>query len=239
MDSLIEKAKERIKKAERLVAFTGAGISVASGIPPFRGPSGLWSKYDPSILDIDFFFSNPSKSWKYIKQIFYEYLLKDVKPNPAHIAIAKLACPVITQNIDNLHQAAGSKDVIEFHGTAQTLVCMDCSKRFNRDRVDLSADIPRCDCGGILKPDFVFFGEQIPKDALEKSFMLAQICDVMLVVGTTGQIMPASQIPFLAKNNGAFIIEINPDPSNYTGEITDIFLQYKAEEVLPKLVEGV
>ncbi|AEA33505.1 SIR2 family NAD-dependent protein deacylase [Hippea maritima] len=239
MYSLIEKAKEKIRKAERLVAFTGAGISITSGIPPFRGPGGLWSKYDPSILDIDFFISNPKQSWKYIKEIFYEYLLKDVKPNPAHVALAKLTCPVITQNIDNLHQAAGSEDVIEFHGTAQTLVCMDCSKRFNRNNIDLSVDIPRCDCGGVLKPDFVFFGEQIPKDALDKSFMLAQICDVMLVVGTTGEIMPASQIPIFAKNNGAFIIEVNPNPSNYTGGITDIFLQYKAEEVLPKLVEGV
>ncbi len=238
MNELIEKAKEEIKRSKRLVGFTGAGISVASGIPPFRGPNGLWSKYDPSMLDIDFFLNNTKESWKLIKEIFYSFLLKDIKPNPAHIALAKLGCPVITQNIDNLHQAAGSKDVVEFHGTAETLVCISCGKKFKRDEVDFEAEIPRCKaCGGILKPDFVFFKEPIPKDAFDKSIELAKTCDCMLVIGTTGEIMPASQIPYIAKRSGAFIIEVNPNPSNYTYEITDIFLQGKAEEILPKLID--
>jgi NAD-dependent deacetylase len=238
LDILIDAARAKLEKCEKLVAFTGAGISVASGIPPFRGPDGLWSKYDPSAFDIDFFLNNTKESWRLIKEIFYSFLLKDVKPNPAHISLAKLGCPVITQNIDNLHQAAGSKDVVEFHGTAETLVCMSCGRKFKRDEVDFESEIPTCKaCGGILKPDFVFFKEPIPKDAFDKSIELAKTCDCMLVIGTTGEIMPASQIPYIAKRNGAFIIEINPNPSNYSYDIADIFLQGKAEEILPKLID--
>ncbi len=232
----IEKAKELIESAEKPVAFTGAGISVASGIPPFRGPDGLWSKYDPVVFDIDFFMSNPEESWRFIKEIFYRFLT-DVKPNPAHYAIAKLNCPVITQNIDNLHQEAGSREVIEFHGTAKTLTCMKCGTKYPFDKSVFENIPPRCKhCGGILKPDFVFFKEPIPQDALTRSFQLAETCDLMIVVGTTGEIMPASQIPYVAKRHGATIIEINPKPSNYTGEITDLFLQDRAEEVLPLIV---
>ena len=125
--SKIREAAKRIKNSKKFVAFTGAGISVASGIPPFRGPDGLWSKYDPSCFDIDYFLAHPKESWKLIKKIFYGFL-KDVRPNPAHYALAKFNCPVITQNIDNLHQEAGSEDVVEYHGTAETLVCMKCGK---------------------------------------------------------------------------------------------------------------
>lgn len=235
----IKEAAERIKRSKRLVAFTGAGISVASGIPPFRGPDGLWSKYDPSCFDIDYFLAHPKESWGLIKKIFYGFL-KDVKPNPAHYALAKLNCPVITQNIDNLHQAAGSKDVVEYHGTAETLVCLNCGKRFKRSEIDFEKDIPTCpECNGLLKPDFVFFKEPIPRKAFDRSIELAKWCDTMLVIGTTGEIMPASRIPYIAKMDGAFIIEVNINPSNYTYEITDIFLQGKAEEILPRLVEEV
>ena len=238
MDEIKEAAK-RIRNSKRLVAFTGAGISVASGIPPFRGPDGLWSKYDPSCFDIDYFLAHPKESWKLIKEIFYGFL-EDIKPNPAHYALAKLNCPVITQNIDNLHQVAGSKDVVEYHGTAETLVCLNCGKRFKRGEIDFEKDVPTCpECNGLLKPDFVFFKEPIPKKAFDRSIELAKECDTMLVIGTTGEIMPASRIPYIAKMDGAFIIEVNINPSNYTYEITDIFLQGKAEEVLPKLVEEV
>ncbi len=239
MEQKIREAAKRIKASKRVVAFTGAGISVASGIPPFRGPDGLWSKYDPSCFDIDYFLAHPKESWKLIKEIFYGFL-QNVKPNPAHYALARLGCPVITQNIDNLHQKAGSKEVVEYHGTAETLVCMSCGKRFKREEVDFGSDIPSCKyCGGLLKPDFVFFKEPIPREAFERSVELAKGCDTMLVVGTTGEIMPASRIPYIAKMAGAGIIEVNIKPSNFTYEITDIFLRGKAEEVLPKLVDEV
>ena len=238
-----KKAAEIIKNAKNLVAFTGAGISVESGIPTFRGPTGLWSKYDPKILDIDFFIQNPKESWKYIKEIFYDYM-QDIKPNEAHYFLADLEKKgilkaVITQNIDNLHQKAGSKNVIEFHGTASKLECINCKNKFNSNEISLDILPPLCPkCKGILKPDFVFFKEPIPKDALEKSIYYSQNADVMLVIGTTGEIMPASELPFLAKQNGAKIIEINIEPSNYTNSITDIFLKDKATLASKKLKEN-
>ena len=233
MSELYKKAAELIKNSKKTVAFTGAGISVESGIPTFRGPTGLWSRYDPKILDIDYFTLNPKESWEKIKEIFYDYM-QNVKPNKAHYCLADLEKnflleAVITQNIDNLHQEAGNKNVIEFHGTAKKLVCMNCFKKYDSDEIDLSELPPLCPkCWGILKPDFVFFKEQIPKKALEKSLELAQECDLMLVIGTTGEIQPASQIPILAKQSGAKIIEINIEKSNYTDSITDIFLQQRA-----------
>ena len=233
MSELYKKVAKLIKNSTKAVAFTGAGISVESGIPTFRGPEGLWSKYNPKILDIDYFTLNPKESWEKIKEIFYDYM-QNIKPNKAHYFLAELEkndllkC-VITQNIDNLHQEAGSKNVIEFHGTAKKLLCMNCFKKYDKDEINLNDLPPLCPkCWGLLKPDFVFFKEPIPKNALEKSLEMAQNCDLMIVIGTTGEIQPASQIPILAKQNGAKIIEINIEKSNYTDTITDIFLQDKA-----------
>jgi len=228
-----KKAAQIIKNSKFLVAFSGAGISVESGIPPFRGPTGLWSKYDPKILDIDFFMSNPEISWKYIKEIFYDYM-QNVKPNKAHYFLAELEKKellkgIITQNIDNLHQKAGSENVVEFHGTASRLECTNCKNKYPSNFVSLESLPPLCPkCGGILKPDFVFFGEAIPSDAFEKSIYLMQNADTVLIIGTTGEIMPASELPYIAKKNKAKIIEINIEPSNYTNKITDIFLKAKA-----------
>jgi len=237
---MYQQAANLIKNSNYIVAFTGAGISVESGIPTFRGPTGLWSKYDPKILDINFFMQNPKESWKYIKEIFYDYM-QNINPNDAHKCLAWLEKNyplkgIITQNIDNLHQKAGSKNVIEFHGTASKLECINCKSKFNSSEISLENIPPLCPkCGGVLKPDFVFFGEPIPTDAFNKSIELATNCDLMIVIGTTGEIMPASQIPILAKQNGAKIIEINIEPSNYTNLITDIFLQDKATVACNKI----
>jgi len=235
-----KKAAEIIKSSDFLVAFSGAGISVESGIPPFRGPTGLWSKYDPKILDIDFFMTNPEVSWKYIKEIFYDYM-QNVKPNKAHYFLADLEKKgmlkgIITQNIDNLHQKAGSKNVVEFHGTASKLECIECKNKYPSNCISLEKLPPLCpNCGGVLKPDFVFFKEPIPAEAFEKSIYLMQNADAVLVIGTTGEIMPASELPYIAKKNGAKIIEINIEPSNYTNKITDIFLNEKATKAAEKL----
>ena len=235
-----KKAAKIIKNSKNLVAFTGAGISVESGIPPFRGPTGLWSKYDPKILDIDFFISHPDISWKYIKEIFYDYM-QNIKPNKAHYFLAELEQKgflkgIITQNIDNLHQKAGSKNVIEFHGTANKLQCIKCKSKYDINNISLNTLPPICPkCSGILKPDFVFFKEPIPADAFEKSIQLMQNADALLIIGTTGEIMPASELPFLAKQNGSKIIEINIEPSNFTNNITDIFLKNKATIASEKL----
>ncbi len=235
-----DKAVDLLRHSTYTTAFTGAGISVESGIPPFRGPGGLWSRYDPIVLDLDYFHQHPLDSWKVIKEIFYDFFGK-AHPNSAHFALAKMQNAgylknIITQNIDNLHQEAGSYDVIEFHGNSHTLVCTRCGKTFGIDEIDFDQLPVRCDaCGALVKPDFIFFGEGIPPGAYEKSLEAAQKADVFLVIGTTGEIMPASQIPIFAKQNGAKIIEVNTAVSNYTDRISDVFLQGKASDILTRI----
>ncbi len=239
---MIEKAAELIRNAKHITAFTGAGISVESGIPPFRGKNGLWNKFDPIFLDIDYFHQNPLKSWKFIKEIFYDFFGK-AKPNTAHLSLSKMEelgylDAIITQNIDNLHQQAGSKNVWEFHGTSRNLICSKCKKKYPAKNIDLSNLPPKCKkCKTILKPDFVFFGEPIPEIAGDKSFAETKLADIFLLIGTTGEIFPASIIPYEAKKNNVKIIEVNIQPSNYTNTITDIFLKGKATEIMSKLLK--
>lgn len=240
---LIKKAVEIINQANRVTAFTGAGISVESGIPPFRGEDGLWSKYDPKYLDIRYFRSNPKESWQLIKQIFYDFF-GEAEPNRAHTGLAEMEengylDAIITQNIDNLHQKAGSKTVYEFHGNSRQLVCVNCGNKLPVSELSLEYLPPYCKkCDNVYKPDFIFFGEQIPEPARTNSFKEAEVADVFLVIGSTGEVVPASQIPFIAKHNGAKIIEINTNYSNFTNEITDVFLQGKASKMVDKLVEA-
>lgn len=233
--SVIE-ASQVILEASCVTAFTGAGISVESGIPPFRGENGLWNRYNPQFLEIGYFLNRPEASWKLIKEIFYDYFGK-AEPNLAHTVLARMETAgllqtVITQNIDNLHQLAGSKNVLEFHGHSRTLICMDCTNIFSVGEIGLQSLPPLCKkCSGLLKPEFIFFGEGIPEPANSLSFKAAEESDVFLIVGSTGEIMPASMIPSVAKQRGAAIVEINIEPSLYTGAVTDIFLQGRATEV--------
>ncbi len=245
MDDLtpkLEEAAEYIRHSSRTVAFTGAGVSVESGIPPFRGKDGLWSKFDPVFLDIHYFHRYPEKSWALIKEIFYDFFGK-ARPNAAHYALAEMEKKgrlhsIITQNIDNLHYEAGSRQVYEFHGNSRNLICPRCSRIFPVRSVDLGSLPPKCpDCGSVLKPDFVFFGEPIPEPANTNSFGEASRAELFILIGTTGEIMPASRIPYEAKNNNVKIIEINIEPSTYTRTITDIYLNGKATEIMSLLLE--
>jgi len=237
----INQAVELLKASNYTTAFTGAGISVESGIPPFRGETGLWSKYDPIVLDINYFNSNPLESWSVIKEIFYDFFGK-AKPNAAHYALAEMEDAgmlqnIITQNIDNLHRAGGSNIVYEFHGNSHTLICTNCLKKYKINDINFNSLPILCkNCNSLVKPDFIFFGEGIPTEAYQKSIEAATEAEVFLVIGTTGEIMPASQIPHLAKANGAKIIEINPVRSKFTNSITDIFIQGKATEIMKKLI---
>lgn len=239
-DDLYREAVEVIRKSSFTTAFTGAGISVESGIPPFRGTNGLWTKYDPATLDLDHFISNPERGWKIVKEIFYDFFGK-AKPNAAHRILARMETEglvhrVITQNIDHLHQDAGSQKVYEFHGNSRSLICLSCQAVYPSDGISLDHLPPTCkQCGGLLKPDFVFFGESIPSLPLTAAYEASNISEVFLIIGTTGEVMPANQFPVMAKNNGAKIIEINPAESNYTPYITDIFLQGKAGEVMEEV----
>ena len=232
-------AVKLIKNTSYGVAFTGAGISVESGIAPFTGAGGLWNQYDPKYIEINFFQAHPQESWREMKKIFFNDM-HDAKPNAAHLGIAALEKQgrlkgVITQNIDGLHQKAGSKNVQEFHGTIYTLSCVRCGKKFPLAQTDISNDLPKCPCGGVLKPDFVFYGEGIPPAAYQNSLEMAQNCDVMIIVGTAGQVMPACSMPLVAKQFGAKIIEINPQPSAFTDSITDFYFPLKATAFFTEL----
>ncbi len=236
----LNQAANLLRDSKHTIVFTGAGISVESGIPPFRGEGGLWEKYDPIVLDLNYFLQNPKASWQALGELFYGPY-GDAKPNEAHYALARLEKQgiiktVITQNIDNLHQEAGSQNVYEFHGTLQTLVCLDCGEKYFAKQINFDNLPPRClKDNGILKPDVILFGEAIPEEAASQSAKEALQADVILVIGTTGEVMPACMIPYKAQENGAKVIEINPNKSNYTDSITDVFLQGKATEMMQAL----
>ena len=233
----LKQAAQILRKAKYAVAFTGAGISVPSGIPPFRGENGLWNRTDPIFLEIEFFRKKPLQSWLKIKEIFYD-TLGDAQPNDAHKVLAKMQErsfleSIITQNIDHLHQEAGSKQVYEIHGTYKQLVCMDCSSEYDMSFADLNYLPPSCFiCKGILKPDIVFFNEPIPAFAKKRSFEEAAKADVLLIIGTNAEVLPAAEIPVTAKKHGAKIIEINIEETHFTHEISDIFLQGDAAEIM-------
>lgn len=238
------KAAQIIKNSKRVTAFTGAGISVESGIPPFRGKNGLWNKYDPKTFDISYFHNNTQRSWEVIRDIFYD-LFGIVKPNAAHYALAELEAngmlqAIITQNVDHLHYDAGNKVVHEFHGSLKKLVCLSCKSKFGISSIDLNILPPNCGkCGGILKPDVIFFGEPIPEPARTNSFKEATRSDCFILIGTTGTVAPANMIPAQAKLNGAKIIEINPHRSEYTGTVTDFFLKENASAAMEILMEEI
>lgn len=236
----IEKAAELIKSSKFLTVFTGAGISKESGIPIFRGENGIYSKYDETLLYINSYLNNTKESWKVIKEIFYDNFQKS-EPNIAHRILAKweeygiLKC-IITQNIDNLHQEAGNKNVIEYHGNKEFFLCIKCKKKFKNNDICINENPPACpDCGGLLKPDFVFYGEPIPQNAATEAYKNAKKSDVHLIIGTTGVVQPASYIPHYAKQAGAIIIEINPEISAFTNKITDIFIKMPASKALQEI----
>lgn len=238
------KAAEMIVRARECVAFTGAGISVESGIPPFRGENGLWNKYDPMTFEIDYFMDNTAGAWAAIRDIFYE-LFGRVLPNAAHYALAEMEArgilkAVVTQNVDNLHSDAGSHTVYEFHGSLKKVVCLGCGSRFPVAGVDMNRLPPVCaDCGGVLKPDVIFFGEPIPEAAATSSFEAAEKTDCMILIGTTGTVAPANLIPSRAKAAKACIIEINPVPSEYTAGVTDLFLKDNATVAMERLMDEI
>ena len=242
MDDLIKKAAEDLSGAKMVTALTGAGISVESGIPPFRGKGGLWEKYDPmEVAHIDAFIQNPTKVWNLLFKDMKEVLDKAI-PSDSHKGLAKLEefgilKTIITQNVDGLHQMAGNSDVIEFHGNMAWQRCMECDTHYKTSRVDITEIPPRCDCGGILRPNAVLFGEMIPQEALWRSRQVVTDCDVMLVIGTSAVVQPAAMLPVVAKESGAKIIEINPESTLLTGEISDYLIKGPAGDVMNGILE--
>lgn len=238
----IRQAAEILSKAKNIVGFTGAGTSAESGIPPFRGEGGIWNQYDPNSLNIDFYYRHTKESWRIIREVFYNFFNNnEIKPNPGHLILAKWEkegrlSSVITQNIDDLHTVAGNTVVYEFHGNMSRFVCTECGHKESAKSLALNENPPLCEkCGGLMKPDFIFFGEGIPEEAYYGSVKAAENCDAFVIIGTSGQVSPANMIPSIAKRNGAKIIEINMEPSTYTNSITDIYIEGKSGEILPAI----
>ena len=241
MDEFISEAAKIIKKSKSLIALTGAGISVPSGIPDFRSKGGLWDKYDPMIYaNISSFHRTPEKIWDMIFDMMS--LVINAKPNDAHYTLAKLENlgilkALVTQNIDGLHCKAGSSKVIEFHGNTELLECLKCGKSFKSESYRITEKkIPLCSCGAVLKPSVIFFGEAIPEDALIESTDFAASADAVLVIGTSSAVYPAAAIPAIAKRNGAVIIEFNIEESENTSALTDILILGNVEKTLPAVL---
>ncbi len=241
MEDLIQQAAKDLASCKEAAALTGAGISVESNIPPFRGKGGIWEKFDPmEYAHIDAFMNDPAKVWNALLKDM-KAIIDQAKPNAGHLGLARLETlgklkTVITQNVDGLHQLAGNTDVIEFHGNFAWHFCIACKGRIRTEEMTLSEIPPRCACGGIYRPDCVFFGEMIPAQALWRSRQAAAACDLMLVIGTSAVVQPAALMPVIAKEAGAKVIEINPEPTPLTGEISDYLIQGKAGKTLSAIL---
>ena len=237
---------DRLADARRVVVLTGAGISAESGIPTFRDPDGLWEKFDPQELaNVEAFLDNPE-----LVQGWYRHrrqLVEEAEPNAGHRALADLeahvdALTVVTQNVDALHTRAGSSDVVELHGNITHNYCMECERPADASTVDaaIAEGTPaRCpECDGLIRPDVVWFGEQLPPAAIERASTAAEQADVLLSVGTSAVVYPAARYPVMAGEQGAYVAEVNPESTGVT-EAVDESIRGPAGEVLPALVDAV
>jgi NAD-dependent deacetylase len=239
----LQEAVLALREARKTVALTGAGISVESGIPPFRGPGGLWEKYDPmKYAHIEAFERNPAEVWQVLFMGMKKQLEK-AQPNNAHRGLYRLQQmgklkTVITQNIDGLHQRAGNNDVIEFHGSFAKHRCMVCRRDIALQDLAFDKLPPHCACGGVVRPDVVMFGEAIPFYVLQRSRELAATCDAMLVIGTSATVEPAAHLPLIAKRSGAKIIEVNAEQTPLSRHISDITLLGRAANIMKQLADA-
>jgi NAD-dependent deacetylase len=245
MDRELRFAAQAIREAHSTVAMTGAGISTASGVPDFRGDGGLWETHNPMDFHISRFEANPGEFWRDRLDLHAD-IRGDaaIEPNAAHEALAALESAgsldsVITQNIDGLHEAAGSEDVIEIHGSGKRVVCRDCGRRVAaepvRERVREGETPPRCgECDGVLKPDVVLFGEELPEHALLKSHALAERADVFLVAGSSLAVEPAASLPRAAADHGATMVVVNLDRTPLSDR-AEYDLRMDVTDALPRL----
>lgn len=241
-DAAVTEAAALLRGARSGIAFTGAGISVESGIPHFRGEGGLWTKFDPyRVAHIDTFRQDPAQYWTYS----LNHRRTDAEPNPAHRALVDLERrghlrAVVTQNTDGLHQKAGSGCVVELHGSSHAVICLDCESCFPRDEIDrmnrehCPPSCPACG-GGFLKPTVVLFGEALPHQALHQAQSLAKAADVVLIVGSSLQVYPAAGIPRLAREHGAELCIINAERTPFD-DVATVVIHGRAGEVLPQIL---
>jgi NAD-dependent deacetylase len=245
-DGRVAALAEAVRGADSVVAFTGAGVSTASGIPDFRGEDGLWERYDMNDFHVRRLRADPAGFWADRLDLAAE-LYGDVGPNAAHEALARLEAAghldaVVTQNVDGLHRAAGSEDVVELHGNGSRVACLDCDRRFDaepvRDRVRAGERPPHCDCGGLLKPDVVLFGEQLPVGAMQRAQRLAREADVFLAVGSSLSVEPAAGLPRTAATRGATLAVVNLEATPLSDRAA-FDLRGDVTDVLPRLADRV
>jgi NAD-dependent deacetylase len=247
LEEKIRLGAELIHQSRRMAAFTGAGHSTPSGIPDFRSPhSGLWERYDPMLVaSIWSFRINPHNFYDWIRPMVDT--MSNAEPNAAHNALADLEQlghlkVVITQNIDDLHQRAGSGRVLELHGHLREATCIRCYKKAPIDRAlqqrIRDGHVPQCECGGVMKPDVILFGEQLPIQVLNQAMDEARHCDLILVAGSSLEVTPAADIPFLAVDSGAKAIMVNLESTAFDS-LADVVIHGDVAEILPRLVETV
>jgi len=249
MEEQLKQIAQWINTSKRIIIFSGAGLSTESGIPDFRSPGGVWDKYDPE----DFYFQNfiasetsREKYWQMATEMWEP--IKQAQPNPAHLAIAemeklgKLDC-VITQNIDGLHFKAGNSEekVLQLHGTAIFVSCLSCKKRYDRDqiqdRIKKAQKAPRCDdCGGLLKPATISFGQSMPEKETHEAYHRSSICDLFIVIGSSLVVQPAASMPMVAKRNGARLVIINRDPTP-CDDLADLVIHGQAGPTMASILE--
>ncbi len=237
----IAAAADRLAKAERVAVLTGAGISAESGVPTFRGPGGLWENHRPEELATpQAFAADPELIWRWYH--WRRGLIADCRPGPAHLALARLEqrtadFTLITQNVDGLHAAAGSRRLLEIHGSIWQVRCQACGRQYRETSLELPT-LPACrQCGGLLRPAVVWFGESLDPELLRRALAAARACQVMLVVGTSAVVQPAAGLAMVAKEAGAVVIEINLEPTPHSGQV-DLSLRGRAGRLLPAVVDG-
>ncbi len=241
MEKDMAKAYELIGKAEDIVVLTGAGISAESGIPTYRGEEGLWKNYSPQELATPAAFArNPELVWEWYES--RRKIMKNARPNPGHFAITALEREkrdfiLITQNVDGLHFSAGTRNVIELHGSIWEIKCVECEKTERNYQVPLPESPPRCSiCEAVMRPNTVWFGEIIPMERIDKCLFAIEQCDLLLIVGTSGVVEPAASMGLIAKKSEKPVVEINMEITPGTG-LYDATVMGKSGEVLPLLVE--
>lgn len=235
---LLKEAKERLLGSTSPVVMTGAGVSAESGVPTFRGADGLWKNFRPEDLATPGAFDrDPVLVWEWYD--WRRRKISQVSPNAAHYALAEIekthpGFTLITQNVDGLHAMAGSKNVLDLHGSIWRVRCTECGV-ISEDRTVPINIPPKCGCGGLLRPDVVWFGEELPMRVIEKAFAAASGADFIMVIGTSGVVQPAASLAVRAKNGGAFVVEVNIENTPLS-DIADVFLKGKAAETVPLLV---
>jgi NAD-dependent deacetylase len=238
--TISNKLQSLLKHVGSVCVLTGAGISAESGVATFRGVDGLWSKLKPEELaNFDAFMRNPELVWEWYS--YRRKIIHDVKPNAAHYALAQMEKLVkeftlITQNIDNLHYRAGNKQVLELHGNIERSYCVDCGKFVENIEVAAEKILPRClSCNGLIRPDVVWFGEMLPEGVFETAAKAARQCELFFAIGTSAVVYPAAGLPMTAKNEGAYIVEVNTERTEISHIVNETLIG-KAGEVLPQIV---